>query len=196
MTFQPLDWTILVVYFVITLGVGLAVSWRQSRRGGADESEYFASGRTSPWWLLGTSMVATTFSTDTPNLVTDITRTGGVSGNWVWWAFALTGMLTVFVYARLWRRSGVMTDVELYELRYSGRPAAFLRGFRALYLGVFFNVVIMAVVTLAAIKIGGVMFGWSPLETIAIAATITVVVTVAGGLTSVLLTTSCCSSLR
>ncbi len=188
MTFQPLDWTILVVYFVITLGVGLAVSWRQSRRGGADESEYFASGRTSPWWLLGTSMVATTFSTDTPNLVTDITRTGGVSGNWVWWAFALTGMLTVFVYARLWRRSGVMTDVELYELRYSGRPAAFLRGFRALYLGVFFNVVIMAVVTLAAIKIGGVMFGWSPLETIAIAATITVVVTVAGGLTSVLLT--------
>ena len=188
MTFQPLDWIILVVYFLITLGLGLAVSWQQSRRGGADESEYFASGRTMPWWLLGTSMVATTFSTDTPNLVTDITRTGGVAGNWVWWAFALTGMLTVFVYARLWRRSGVMTDLELYELRYSGRPAAFLRGFRALYLGVFFNVVIMAVVTLAAIKIGGVMFGWSPVQTIAIAAAITVVVTVAGGLTSVLLT--------
>ena len=188
MIFHSIDWTILIVYFAITLAVGLAPGFLRARRGGTDASEYFASNRSMPWWLLGASMVATTFSTDTPNLVTDITRTGGVSGNWVWWAFALTGMLTVFVYARLWRRSGVLTDLELYELRYSGKPAAFLRGFRALYLGVFFNVVVMAVVTLAAIKIGGVMFQWTPLQTIAIAAAITVVVTVSGGLTSVLLT--------
>lgn len=141
-----------------------------------------------PWWLLGISMVATTFSADTPNLVTDIVRKHGVSGNWVWWAFLLTGMLTVFTYAKLWRRSGVVTDLEFYELRYGGKSAAFLRGFRALYLGVFFNVVIMASVSLAAIKIGGVMMGLSPVQTLLIATVITVAYSSLGGLRSVLIT--------
>src|SRR5690606_6722881 len=131
-----IDWAIVALYFAFALGIGLAVA----RRAGRDTTEFFLSGRSMPWWLLGTSMVATTFSTDTPNLVTDIVRQNGVAGNWVWWAFLLTGMLTVFVYARLWRRAGVLTDLEFYELRYSGRPAAFLRGFRAVYLGLFFNV--------------------------------------------------------
>ncbi len=133
-----------------------------------------------PWWFLGISMVATTFSTDTPNLVTDIVRGTGVDGNWTWWAFLLTGMLTVFLYARLWRRSGVLTDVEFYEIRYSGPVAAFLRGFRAVYLGIVFNIIIMASVTLAAIKIGSVMMGWTPLETVVIAAVITMVYSALG----------------
>lgn len=141
-----------------------------------------------PWWLLGISMVATTFSADTPNLVTDMVRNNGVAGNWQWWAFLLTGMLTVFVYAKLWRRSRVLTDLEFYEIRYSGKAAAFLRGFRAIYLGVFFNIMIMATVTLAAIKIGGVMLGLTPLQTILIASLITVVYTSLGGLTGVLWT--------
>lgn len=179
-----IDWLILGGYFVITLIVGLAVTGRASR----STTEYFLSGRRMPWWLLGFSMVATTFSSDTPNLVTDTTRQHGVAGNWQWWAFLLTGMLTVFVYARLWRRSGVMTDVEFYELRYSGPMAAFLRGFRALYLGVFFNVLVMASVTLAAIKIGGVMLGLTPLETIFLACLVTVIYSALGGLTGVILT--------
>ncbi len=132
-------------------------------------------------------MVATTFSTDTPNLVTDIVRQNGVAGNWVWWAFLLTGMLTVFVYARLWRRSGALTDLEFYELRYSGKAAAFLRGFRALYLGVFFNVLIMAAVCLAIIKIGGVMFGMTPLQTLLVASVVTVVYSTLGGLRGVII---------
>lgn len=140
------------------------------------------------WWLLGVSMVATTFSADTPNLVTDLVRTHGVAGNWSWWAFLLTGMLTVFVYARLWRRSGVLTDLEFYELRYSGKPAAFLRGFRAIYLGVFFNVMIMATVSLAAIKIGAVMLDLKPVETLLITSIITVIYTSIGGLKGVVLT--------
>ena len=133
-------------------------------------------------------MVATTFSTDTPNLVTDIVRKNGVSGNWVWWAFLLTGMLTVFVYARLWRRSGVLTDLEFYELRYSGRSASFLRGFRAVYLGIFFNVIVMASVSLAAIKIGSVLLNLTPVQTILIACTITVIYSSLGGLRGVLYT--------
>jgi Na+/proline symporter len=141
-----------------------------------------------PWWLLGVSMVATTFSTDTPNLVSDIVRQNGVSGNWVWWAFLLTAMLTVFVYAKLWRRSQVVTDLEFYELRYSGRAAAFLRGFRALYLGIFFNVLIMATVSLAIIKIGGVMFRFTPLQTLLIALIVTAVYSALGGLRGVLIT--------
>jgi len=141
-----------------------------------------------PWWLLGVSMVATTFAIDTPNLVAGIVRQNGVAGNWVWWAFLLTGMLTVFVYARLWRRSKVTTDLEFYELRYSGKSAAFLRGFRALYLGVFFNVMIMANVCLAAIKLGGVALGLSPIETLLIASLITVVYSSLGGLRGVLIT--------
>ena len=124
MLLQPIDWGIVVVYFIISLVIGL---WA-SKKSGKNSTEYFAAGRYMPWWLLGVSMVATTFSTDTPNLVTDIVRKNGVSGNWVWWAFLFTGMLTVFIYAKLWRRSGVLTDVEFYELRYSGKPAAFLRG--------------------------------------------------------------------
>ena len=133
-------------------------------------------------------MVATTFSTDTPNLVTDIVRQNGVSGNWAWWAFLLTGMLTVFVYARLWKKSGVVTDVEFYELRYSGKIARFLRGFRAIYLGLLFNVMIMATVSLAAIKIGGVLLGLTPLQTVLIAGTITVIYSSLGGLKGVLIT--------
>jgi len=178
------DWLIIVVYFAAALLIGL---W-SSRRAQKNSEQFFLSGRSMPWWLLGTSMVATTFSTDTPNLVTDIVRQNGVAGNWMWWAFLLTGMLTVFVYARLWRKSGVMTDVEFYEIRYSGKSAAFLRGFRALYLGVFFNVIIMATVTLAAIKIGGVMLGLSPMQTILIASVVTVIFCTFGGFEGVLLT--------
>jgi solute:Na+ symporter, SSS family len=184
MTLATLDWFILVTYFAAALAIGL---WA-ARRAGRDTGQYFLSGRSMPWWLLGVSMVATTFSTDTPNLVTDIVRQNGVSGNWVWWAFLLTGMLTVFVYAKLWRRAGVMTDLEFYEIRYGGKPAAFLRGFRAVYLGVFFNVMIMATVTLAAIKIAGVLLGVSPIWTIVVAGGVTVAFAALGGLTGVLLT--------
>ena len=133
-------------------------------------------------------MVATTFSTDTPNLVTDLVRQKGVSGNWVWWAFLLTGMLTVFVYARLWKRSGVMTDIEFYELRYSGKAAAFLRGFRALYLGLVFNVLVMGAVSLAAIKFGGIVLGWPGWLTLTIACSITLFYSTLGGLKAVIIT--------
>jgi solute:Na+ symporter, SSS family len=181
---QALDWTFVAAFFVMTLLIGL---W-SSRRAGRSSGEFFLSGRTMPWWLLGLSMVATTFAADTPNLVTDIVRQNGVAGNWVWWAFLLTGMVTVFIYARLWRRTGVMTDVEFYELRYSGRPAAFLRGFRALYLGIFFNVIIMASVSLAAIKIGNVMLGFNPYQTLLIAAVVTATFSTLGGFRGVILT--------
>jgi solute:Na+ symporter, SSS family len=184
MVLETIDWLIIASFFVVATTVGLLVA----RRAGSSTSEFFLSGRRMPWWLLGMSMVATTFSTDTPNLVTDIVRQNGVAGNWIWWAFLLTGMLTVFVYARLWRRSGVMTDIEFYELRYSGKSAAFLRGFRAVYLGMFFNVMIMATVTLAAIKIGGVMLGLSPLQTVLIAGAVTVIYSSLGGFMGVLLT--------
>jgi solute:Na+ symporter, SSS family len=179
-----IDWIIIASYLGAVLVIGL---WA-SRRAGRNTSEFFLSGRSMPWWLLGASMVATTFSTDTPNLVTDIVRQNGVAGNWVWWAFLLTGMLTVFVYAKLWRRAGVLTDLEFYEIRYSGRPAAVLRAFRAIYLGVFFNVMIMAAVTLAAIKIGGVMLGVSPVATVALAGGITVLFSMLGGLRGVVIT--------
>jgi solute:Na+ symporter, SSS family len=184
MVLKTIDWTIITLYFVLMLIIGL---WA-SKRAGKSSSEFFLSGRNMPWWLLGFSMVATTFSTDTPNLVTDIVRTNGVAGNWAWWAFLLTGMLTVFVYSKLWRRSNVVTDVEFYELRYSGKPAAFLRGFRAIYLGIFFNIVIMAAVSLAAIKIGGVMLNLSPLQSILIASAATALYASLGGLFGVLLT--------
>ena len=184
MTLSTLDWGIIILFFVLTLVIGLLVS----RKAGTSSSEFFLSGRNMPWWLLGISMVATTFSADTPNLVTDIVRKNGVSGNWVWWAFLLTGMLTVFVYAKLWRKSGVVTDLEFYELRYSGKGAAFLRGFRALYLGVFFNIMIMASVCLAAIKIGSVLLGFTAVETLIIASTITVLYSSLGGLKGVVIT--------
>jgi Na+/proline symporter len=141
-----------------------------------------------PWWLLGLSMVATTFSTDTPNLVTDIVRTNGVSGNWVWWAFLITGLLTVFVYAKLWRKSNVNTDLEFYELRYGGKPASFLRKFRAIYLGIIFNVITMSAVTLAAIKIGGIMLGLEPWETVITAGLVTVTFSAIGGFKGVVYT--------
>src|SRR3972149_4239842 len=166
MQLQWIDWVVVAVYAVITLIVGLVFT----KRAGRNLEQYFLSGRKLPGWLLGTSMVATTFSTDTPNLVTDLVRTGGVSMNWLWWAFLITGMLTVFFYAKLWRRSGALTDINFYEMRYSGAPAAFLRGFRAIYLGVFFNVMIMATVTLAAIKIAGVLLGLDAYATVVLAA--------------------------
>ncbi|OJJ14460.1 Na+:solute symporter [marine bacterium AO1-C] len=184
MQLKEIDWAIVVAFFVVSLAIGLWVS----KKAGKNASEFFLSGRNMPWWLLGVSMVATTFSADTPNLVTDIVRQNGVSGNWVWWAFLLTGMLTVFVYAKLWRRSKVLTDLEFYELRYSGKAAAFLRGFRAIYLGVFFNVMIMASVSLAAIKIGSVMLGLTPVQTLLIASVVTVIYSSLGGLRGVIIT--------
>lgn len=178
------DWIFMIVFFILSLVIGLAVT----KKAGRSAEDFFVSGRSMPWWLLGISMVATTFSTDTPNLVTDIVRAHGVAGNWVWFAFLITGMVTVFIYARLWKRSRVLTDIEFYELRYSGKTAAFLRGFRALYLGLLFNIVIMASVSLAAIKIGGVLLGISPVTTVVIAGSIVVVYSMLGGLTGVLIT--------
>lgn len=177
-----------IAIIAVSLGVVLLIGAIVAKQSGRDASQYFLSGRGMPWWLLGASMVATTFAADTPNLVTDLVRTGGVSGNWVWWAFLLTGMLTVFNYAGLWRRSGLMTDLGFYEIRYSGRPAAFLRAFRALYLGVLFNVMVMAVVMLAAIKMGQVLLGVGPLESLVAASLVTIVFSVFGGFRAVVLT--------
>ena len=181
---STIDYIIIVVFFSITLLIGVWVS----KKSGKDSGQFFLSGRTMPWWLLGLSMVATTFSTDTPNLVTDIVRTNGVSGNWAWWAFLITGLLTVFVYAKLWRRSNVNTDLEFYELRYGGAPARFLRKFRAIYLGIVFNVIIMSSVTLAAIKIGGIMLGLEPWQTVVSAGLITVTFSALGGFKGVVYT--------
>jgi Na+/proline symporter len=157
-----IDWIIaaacLLICFVPALFFG--------KRAGKSTSEFFVSGRAVPWWLAGLSMVATTFSSDTPNLVTDIVRRNGVAGNWVWWAFVLTGVSTVFFYARLWRRSGVMTDLEFYEIRYSGKAAGVVRGFRAIYLGLLFNCMIMATVNLAACKIAAILFGLERWQTL------------------------------
>lgn len=184
MELSTLDYTFIIVFFSLVLGIGVYVS----KKSGKNSTEFFLSGRTMPWWLLGLSMVATTFSTDTPNLVTDIVRTKGVSGNWVWWCFLITGMLTVFVYAKLWRKSNVKTDLEFYEMRYGGKPASFLRKFRALYLGALFNIITMASVTLAAIKIGGIMLGLEPWETVVSAGLITVVFSALGGFKGVVYT--------
>ncbi len=184
MELSTLDYSFIIVFFSIVLGIGIYVS----KKSGKNSSEFFLSGRTMPWWLLGLSMVATTFSTDTPNLVTDIVRTDGVSGNWVWWCFLITGMLTVFVYAKLWRKSNVNTDLEFYELRYGGKPASFLRKFRAIYLGVIFNVITMSAVTLAAIKIGGIMLGLEPWQTVVGAGLITVTFSALGGFKGVVYT--------
>lgn len=184
MILNALDWSIIVAYFLLSLVIGLAVS----RRSGRSADEFFLSGRSMPWWLLGISMVATTFSSDTPNLVTDMVRQNGVAGNWAWWAFLLTGMLTVFVYARLWRRSSVLTDLEFYELRYSGRAAAFLRGFRAVYLGAFFNVLVLATVSMALTKIAAVILHWPAGWTLLVAGIVTVIYSAIGGFSGVLLT--------
>jgi len=184
MNLSALDYSIIAGFFSIVLIIGIVVS----KKSGQSSAEYFLSGRSMPWWLLGFSMVATTFSTDTPNLVTDIVRTNGVSGNWVWWAFLLTGLLTVFVYAKLWRRSNVATDMEFYELRYGGKPAHFLRWFRAFYLGVLFNVMAMSAVTLAAIKICQIMLGLDPVFTVVVAGSITVLFSAVGGFRGVIYT--------
>ena len=184
MIIETIDWLIIAIYFLVALAIGI---WA-SKKAGSDTQSFFLAGRSMPWWLLGISMVATTFSTDTPNLVTDLVRQKGVSGNWAWWAFLLTGMLTVFIYAKLWRRSNVLTDIEFYELRYGGKPAAFLRGFRSLYLGLVFNVLVMGTVSLAAIKFGEILLGWEGWFTLLIACTVTIVYSVLGGLKAVIIT--------
>ncbi len=184
MTLSTLDWVIVGLYFILSLTIGI---W-SSKKAGKDTKSFFLAGRNMPWWLLGVSMVATTFSTDTPNLVTDLVRQKGVSGNWSWWAFLLTGMLTVFVYAKLWHRSGVLTDIEFYELRDSGKAAAFLRGFRALYLGLIFNVLVMGTVSLAAVKFGEIVLGWPGWMTLSIACSITLAYSTMGGLKAVIIT--------
>lgn len=184
MNLSTLDISLIGIFFLLSLIIGLIVS----KQSGKSSSDFFLSGRDMPYWLLGISMVATTFSADTPNLVTDLVRKDGVSGNWIWWAFLITGMMTVFIYAKLWRRSGILTDLEFYELRYSGKEAAFLRGFRALYLGVIFNILIMATVCLAAIKIGSTLLNVTPIQTLLVASIVTVVYSAIGGLKGIILT--------
>ncbi|HCD53475.1 MAG TPA: Na+:solute symporter [Balneolaceae bacterium] len=184
MLLSNLDWVILGLFFLIVLVIG----WITSRKAGKSASEFFLAGRSMPWWLLGISMVATTFSADTPNLVTGFVREGGVSKNWAWWAFLITGMITVFIYAKLWRRSAVDTDLGFYELRYGGKPASFLRGFRALYLGIFFNSLIMGTVTLAAIKIGTIMFNLPEVTTVLIVSVVVVIYSALGGIRGVIWT--------
>ena len=182
MTLLPLDW--LIVAFTILICFVPALFF--GKRAGSSTSEFFASGRSVPWWLAGLSMVATTFSSDTPNWVTQQVRQYGVAGNWQWWAMVLTGVATVFFFARLWRRSGVMTDLEFYELRYSGKAASVVRGFRAVYLGLFFNCFIMAMVTLAACKIANILFGLPPWQTILVCGVLNVVFAAHSGLWGVL----------
>ena len=184
MQLTTLDWLIVAGLTVISFIPAVVLA----RRGGSSTAEFFTSGRSAPWWLVGVSMVATTFSTDTPNLVTNLVREGGVANNWVWWAFLLTGMMTVFFYARLWRRSGVLTDLEFYEIRYSGKAATFVRGFRAVYLGLVFNCFIMASVNLAAVKIASVVLGWPMTQTLVICAVLNVAFAATSGLWGVLVT--------
>ncbi|CAM1364704.1 Transporter, SSS family [Tenacibaculum sediminilitoris] len=184
MLLSSLDYIIIFGFFILSLFIGI---WA-SKSAGKNSSEFFLSGRNMPWWLLGVSMVATTFAADTPGLVTELVRKNGVSGNWVWWAMLLTGMLTVFFYAKLWRKSGITTDLEFYELRYSGKMASFLRGFRAIYLGVIFNVITMAGVCLAGAKIANILLGISQEEMLLYSSIIVVLYSSLGGLRGVLLT--------
>ena len=179
-----LDWAIVALSIAISV-VPPLFYWK---RASASTSEFFTSGRAAPWWLIGVSMVATTFSTDTPNLVTNMVREHGVSDNWLWWSFLLTGMMTVFLYARLWRRSGVLTDLEFYEIRYSGKAASVLRGFRAIYLGLLFNCVIMGTVNLAAAKIANLLLGWPMWQTLVICGAMSVFFASVSGLWGVLVT--------
>lgn len=182
MVLQTIDWAIVGIFFIVVLSIG----WVASKTAGKDMNEFFLGGRGMPWWLLGISMVACTFSADTPNLVTGMVRENGVIKNWAWWAFLITGMVTVFIYAKLWRRSGVLTDLEFYEKRYGGKAAGFLRGFRSIYLGIFFNVLIMGSVTLAAIKIGAVMLGLDPWVSVVGASVVVVIYASIGGLKGVI----------
>ncbi|GMV09315.1 MAG TPA: Na+:solute symporter [Gemmatimonadaceae bacterium] len=184
MSLTSLDWLIVLLSIVVSFAPAVILA----RRAGSSTAEFFTSGRSAPWWLVGVSMVATTFSTDTPNLVTNLVREKGVANNWAWWSFLLTGMMTVFFYARLWRRSNVLTDLEFYEIRYSGKAATFVRGFRAVYLGLFFNCVIMASVNLAAAKIANVMLGWPMWQTLLVCAVLNVAFAATSGLWGVLVT--------
>lgn len=184
MVLSTLDWVIIAFFLILFAAIGIFVS----KQAGKDTKSFFLSSRNMPWWLLGVSMVATTFAADTPGLVTELVRTNGVSGNWVWWAMLLTGMLTVFFYAKLWRKSGITTDLEFYELRYSGKTASFLRGFRAIYLGVIFNIITMAGVCLAGAKIANILLGISQEEMLLFASIIVVFYSTLGGLKGVLIT--------
>ncbi len=184
--FARIDWVIIALSIVVSFLPALFFF----KRAGRDTSEFFTSGRAAPWWLVGISMVATTFSTDTPNLVTNLVRQGGVAANWLWWSFLLTGMLTVFLYASLWRRSGVLTDLEFYEIRYSGPAARGLRAFRAVFLGLFFNCMIIAAVNLSAAKIGNVLLGWPMSQTLLVCAVMTIFFASVSGLWGVLVTDS------
>ena len=184
MNLTAIDWAIVAAYFILSAGIGFAFT----KRGGESLSEYFISGRQVPWWLAGASMVATTFAADTPLVVTGLVFSHGVAGNWLWWCFLMSGMLTVFFFARLWRRAHVMTDIEFAEIRYSGRPATFLRGFRAIYLGVFVNLIILGWVTKAMIKILGISLGVNPYVAVGICFVITVAYSVAAGMWAVLWT--------
>ncbi len=186
MRLVPLDWLIIALSIVISFLPAIFFA----KRAGSSTAEFFTSGRAAPWWLVGISMVATTFSTDTPNLVTNMVRESGVAENWLWWAFLLTGMMTVFFFARMWRRSRVLTDLEFYEIRYSGKAATFLRGFRAVYLGLFFNCVIMGTVNLAAAKIANIVLGWPMERTLLVCSVITIFFASVSGLWGVLVTDS------
>src|SRR5688572_2877579 len=184
MTLTFVDWAIVAAYFLLSAGIGFAFT----KKGGESLSEYFLSGRQVPWWLAGASMVATTFAADTPLVVTGMVAANGVAGNWLWWCLAMSGMLTVFFFARLWRRAHVMTDIEFAEIRYSGKPATFLRGFRAIYLGVFVNLIIVGWVTKAMIKILTISLGVNPYVAVGICFVITVAYSVAAGMWAVLWT--------
>jgi len=184
MQLATIDYAIIIGFFILSLVIGVLVA----KQSGKSSESFFLSGRNMPWWLLGFSMVATTFAADTPGLVTQLVRENGVSGNWVWWAMLLTGMLTVFFYAKLWRKSGINTDLEFYELRYSGKPASFLRGFRAIYLGVVFNVITMAGVCLAGAKIASILLGIDQGTMLLISGIIIVIYSALGGLKGVLIT--------
>src|SRR3954464_11752436 len=184
MNLSAVDWLIVVAYFGLSAVIGLLFV----KRGGESLEEYFISGRQVSWWLAGASMVATTFAADTPLVVTGIVAANGVAGNWLWWNMVMSGMLTVFFFARLWRRANVMTDVEFAEIRYSGAPARFLRGFRAIYLAIPINLIILGWVTRAMIKILTISLGISPVLAVGICFVITVIYAVAAGLWAVLWT--------
>jgi SSS family solute:Na+ symporter len=181
---STLDWAIVAAYFVLSIGIGLAFT----KKGGESLEEYFVAGRAVPWWLAGAAMIATTFAADTPLVVTGLVAAHGVAGNWIWWNFVMSGTLTVFLYARLWRRAKVITDVEFAEIRYSGRPATFLRGFRALYLALPINLIILGWVTLAMVKILQISLGIQPIWAVGVCFVITVGYSAAAGMWAVLWT--------
>ncbi|HQR67365.1 MAG TPA: sodium:proline symporter, partial [Thermoanaerobaculia bacterium] len=184
MTLTLLDWGIVVAYFALSIGVGI----RFTKKGGESLDEYFVAGRAVPWWLAGAAMIATTFAADTPLVVTGLVAAHGVAGNWLWWNMVMSGTLTVFLYARLWRRAKVMTDVEFAEIRYSGAPATFLRGFRAVYLALPINLIILGWVTLAMVKILQVSLGIDPVLAVGLCFVITVGYSAAAGMWAVLWT--------